>query len=172
MGDRVYLELTIHGKIETVDALDAVTQALEEDGMTADSASDYLGEFQHALEKNFPPVFYDAECNNGELGYVEEVLKRHSVAYSVSHEEGGGFAAACWSWSPDQGKARSFRAHGTGSVIEVTDIEKALRSERPLRELQTLIDIANRADGAGMPEFSVSDQVRLILFQNETADAQ
>jgi hypothetical protein len=91
------------------------------------------------------------------------VLQEHKLPYYVDYEEGGDYAAACWSWSTERGKVDALRAHGEGPVLSVEDVRKALASVTALTDIKALIDAADAASGIDLPEFILSDAVRVHL---------
>lgn len=164
MGDRCTVWLTLHGRIETVEALNEVLEALEADGFHDDEAfgrpSDPLSAMADALSRGIDVRLTAHEVNWAEIDTSECALQEHGVAYQANNEEGGGYGAESWSWVPGRAVVRAVHARDEGAAIGLADLQKALANSYPLDAVQHLVDVARAASGEGMPTFGASESVR------------
>lgn len=168
MGDRCYLSLSLHGRIETVDALNQVIAALEEQGMYNDTfEGEFINEFAGGAENARSPAFHQNECNNADIGGVEMVLQSLSIPYRVEHDAGHEYCASSWSWTPEQGTTIALRVNGIGEVVEVALLKAALDEADPIAVVKALFEKNVFASGRYLPEFTVSQAVHEHLGVGE-----
>ncbi|MBA8904114.1 hypothetical protein [Phyllobacterium sp. P30BS-XVII] len=164
MGDRCDLRLAVHGHIETVEQLTRIIAALDEAGMTNETAEgDYRLEFADAIQKGTSPVFMFDECYTDEAEPVEAVLQELELPYHVEHGAGDYYPGGQWIWSKEKGYIGSIAAPGRGSVVEFLELEKALAQGNPLAAVRALFEHNVIASGFYLPDFSVSADVRKHL---------
>jgi len=170
MGDRVHADILIYGTIDTPAKLARLVKAILDAAVNSVQINVFdetklLDDLREISREDYGPVHvYDSYANYGYIDEVTDALEELGIPYVKSWEEGGGFGAGTKAWTPD-GAYRADRVKGSGAAIDVTDLEKALKSEDPIAEAQKLVDRANKADGAGMPRFHIPDDV----FSNYTA---
>jgi hypothetical protein len=164
MGDRTYLHITLHGRIETVEAYNEIVQALDSDGLLPDDYSGSIeGHIIAAAEQGENPGFHNPECNYANIETAESALQDHGVPYYVEHDAGSDYGAGCWSWTPEHGKVDASLADGC-PAIDVEDLRKVLnKSKTPVADIAALIESADLASGANLPDFALSDAVRVHL---------
>lgn len=163
MTNIVSLTLEIHGHIASVSDLLAITKVLEDQCLHSDSAMTELDEFVTALENGLTPSFTDDQCNYGQITEVEDTLQRLDVAYAYQHNAGQELDATYRAWSPENGQSTVTASTQDGAMIALYEVELALSGPSPLEALQTCVERAQRAEGRGLPGFSVSDDVRAYL---------
>lgn len=168
MGDRCYLSFTVRGHVNTVQQMNNIIEALQTQGMEAET---YINgpngqytrlqgletEFLHALVHNENPSFVDEECNYANIEGLEQVMQTMGIAYAVSHGEGSEYSAGVWSWCREFGKCEAMQGHDTGSVLELSAVKACMDDKTALAKL---IVEAERAEGVGLPNFSVGEEVR------------
>ncbi len=163
MGDRTYLSIELHGHVETVGMLNAILKTLETEGLVpSDDAGEPLLYIKESILTGFDPVFHDHECNYATIDDAEAELQTLSFPYRISWEAGGSFGAGVKSYWPGMGVYTQYGSED-GPVIPITTLEKAVKANDPVAAIKEIIDEANRADGDGLPSFTVSDEVRAYL---------
>jgi len=164
MGDRAYLSITIHGHVDTVERLNTILEAMDSEGlMPANDLGEPMAWMLQAAETGTAPVFHDHECNYAEINTAEDMLQEIGQPYRVSHEEGGGYGAACWSYDPQNGVKEAIQSRDGGPCLSVEDVRKAIEGDDPITAVRALIENADAADGGNLPPFTVSDAVRAHL---------
>ena len=168
MGDRCNAYLTIHGRIETIEALDAVLMGLEQEGFGltfrgVEPCLTLAREMLSALNANRSPDYEAEEVNYGDISEAETPLQEHGIAYAASHGDGGGYDAVAWSWTPGRYTVGTIETKDCGAVIPLSYLSEALTNPNPLQSVIDLVNRARAATGEGMPTFSVSDSVRAEL---------
>lgn len=175
MGDRCYLTINIHGHVDTVEKLQAIIKALRDQCLTAEDAGEedaaYYSEFRRSVNDQTEPQFMDYECNYADISPVERQLQELGVPYYVSHEEGGNYGPGCWSWSPDTGKTERPRDKDGGAFIPTPDLRRMLAQPNPLRLIREEVQRCDRAEGVGLPPFSVSPEVRAFFYAQDKDDS-
>lgn len=163
MGDRCYLTFHLHGTIETVEHFEKIVEAIKAEWAQPDDYSGSHNIARHILASaaaKEPAGFVIEECNYANIDDLESVLQEIGLPYHVSHEEGGDYPCGCWTWVPVAGKVEAIRSTGTGPVVTVEDLRRALKGDDPLAEIADIISDADAADGKNLPPFALSDAVR------------
>lgn len=175
MGDRTWLQLTLHGHVHSLRALVEITKAICHEGLTPGCDGDYkLTEVNLAykyigkcLGSDNNPQFTDNECNYASIDEVEAVLQKHGVAYFVAHEDGGEYGAACWSWLPEPstpGLGCKYEAllYKGDIVLDVETVRRAV-VEGASPSIADILEKVDQASGKDLPTFSADDKVKRIL---------
>lgn len=164
MGDRCYMALYIHGHIGSLRTLVEVCQAIANEGLV-DEVDGRHEVSWHAVFAHFagnmdePQVkFVNRECNYADISDAEKVLQKRGVAYSFDHGAGGDYAAGCGAYAPEKGR-KLFETDGNYPVLTTYEIRRHIENGT----LEDELTDADFATGRGMPEFSVSDKVRVTL---------
>ena len=180
MGDRCYMQITLHGHIEDLDTLDLVIEALKGQNMDpADGEGSYYGNdnvnplfmkaFAHAIAFERNPQFVDDEHNYADISELESVLAQHNIAYAVYHGPGDEYSGANWAFVPtsDNSAFNKFEIQldrDGDAVFTVNEIENLLNdSTDPLIDLAKRVHEARLAEGETMPQFSVGDELKRHL---------
>lgn len=163
MTDTVSITLEIHGHIASVADLLTITKALENQCLRSDNAMTELDEFVVALENSLTPSFTDDQCNYGQITEVEATLQSLDVAYAYQHNAGKDVDATYRAWSPENGQSTVVASMQDGAMVALYELELVLSGPSPLEALQACVARAQRADGRGLPGFTVSDDVRSYL---------
>ncbi|MBZ3695518.1 hypothetical protein [Phyllobacterium calauticae] len=160
MGDRCYLTLTLHGRIETVAALELIVLSLRTHGMRNETVDgDHCQEFAAALRNASNPAFSFEECFADDVAPIEDVLQSISLPYRVEHGGGDDYPATRWSWTREQGRVFAIQASGYGDVVESSALHAALGEPDPLGAVRTLFDKSVVASGFYLPDFSAAPSV-------------
>lgn len=181
MGDYVYVSARLRGRIETVEALDDICQALVDEGMSAEGCGysnepdDFKTEIAEAILNGAKLIqFEEDQCNYGNLGSLEAACEEHGVAYEYAWDAGGGFAAGRKGFVPGEGEI-SETTDGDDVAIPLSELRELLRGDDPLPALRARVEKAGKVEGAGMPGLSASDIVithlKAWLEDGETATA-
>lgn len=177
MGDRVYVTFAIRGRIETVEALDAICESIVEHGLGdlsdysimkyADEAKGVLFEALKAGEDSV--IFYDDECNYADLSALEATCKEHGVSYQFDWEAGAEFSAGSSAFAPDMGVATEYQDDALGAdIIELLKLPDA-EAIAAIRKRAAAADLARNE--ARLPKLSASDAVLEHLREWESEDA-
>ena len=181
MGDRCWLQVTLHGQITSMRQLAAVVMAFKADsgfsdnmyGRTLDSRAAIIGVIVRALNGNENPEFTDDERNYANVEDVETALQAAQVTYSVDHADGGGYAGACWCWQPGDTKHEAHQLGGGGGVaIEVWRLREALGKPEALKAIEAMVESSERAQGRDIPAFSIAcERVERYLAKYQAMEA-
>lgn len=168
MGDRCYMALYIHGHIGSLRTLVELCKVIANEGLVYEVDEVDDGSYEvpwHAVFAHFaenmdePQVkFVNQECNYADISGAEKVLQKRGVAYSFDHGAGGEYAAGCGAYTPEKGR-KLFDTDGSYPVLTIHEIRRHMANGTLEDELAN----AEFAAGIGMPEFSVSDKVRVTL---------
>ena len=171
MGDRCYLTVRLHGKIETIEDFNAVIEAIDAEFMVPEDGHGHGKDSirRYLLASDGEPGFYADEVNYANIDDLESSLQEIGLPYHVSHDAGGGYPGAVWTWRPIAGKIEATRAEGSGPVIEIEELRRALKSDDPLKLISEIVADADAADGAGLPPFALSDAVRQHFAHQSTS---
>jgi hypothetical protein len=167
MGDRCSIHVNIHGHIETVEAMKAAIAAIETEGLNTEHHrgepdAAIMAEFMHNVGGDNAPQFHNHECNYADIGALETVLREQGIAYSGGHSEGAGFPAMRFAFYPGDGYYEAVD-DGTGASVLLANLKRAVKAEQPLDAVNALIGEADKANGTGMPVFTVSESVLQFL---------
>ena len=161
-----WLQLTLHGDIESPKVLVRTAQAIIKEGLTDDepynaTVRNLIDSFADCIGRGYTCQFSNSECNYANIDDLEQTLQDCGVSYSVDHAAGGEFGEACWSYSPAEGK--HFAEMNGGSImLGIGMVEKCMT--QGLEVLQQHVDSARKASGGYLPQFTVSGRAeRLIL---------
>jgi hypothetical protein len=166
MGDRTYLQLTLHGRIRTVADVQKIVEAIVREGFDETSVDGIYADFA-AVGGQYPnPTFEMQECNYANIDDLELVLQTCRVAWQVSHGAGGEYQAGNRSWHPAWGYAES----GDG-VIDVGLLRVAVAHRRTKDQLRRLLKIHDRANGNNFPVFSMAPEVTRFVATKVAAAA-
>jgi hypothetical protein len=135
LGDRCFLKLTLRGCIESPRHLVRIAKAIVAEGLTSslpfgqdevDGVYAYLCDYMDVNAGDDNPEFTDAECNYANIDDLETVLVECGMPYNVYHGSGGGYAAGCWSWTPEHGRVEASCLEDGDTIVTTYNIEKAL----------------------------------------------
>lgn len=164
MGDRCHMALYIHGHIGSLRTLVEVCKVIAIEGLIDEVSGDHReawhAVFTHFAENIDDPhvMFVNQECNYADIEAVEKVLQKRGIAYSFDHGSGGNYTSGCGAYTPERGR-HVCDTDGSYPVLNAPYIREAL-SKGTFEEL--LLN-AEFAGGDGLPNFSVSDKVRVTL---------
>jgi hypothetical protein len=157
MGDRCYLAVTLHGRIETIEIFEQVVEAINREFWK--ERENVVAHLREAAMKNENPEFAEDEVNYASIDNLERILRKHKIDFQVSHGEGEQYSGGERAYYSDTGADwTSVSSHGD-AVIYLSSLERALEGEDPLLEVQTLITQAQMAMGSRLPTFSLSHEV-------------
>lgn len=169
MGDRCYLSFTVRGHVNTVQQMTNIIEALQTQGMEAET---YVNgpngqytridgleeEFLNAILHNENPCFVDEECNYANIEGLEQVMQTMGIAYNVSHGSGSEYPAGVFSWCREFGRHEAVQGEGGGGTMLDLSAVKAVLDD-PTALAQLIVD-AEKAEGEGLPNFTVGEEVR------------
>jgi len=174
MGDRAPTCIHISGRIETVEQLNLLVEAAQNDGTGADwgdhfpKDDDVRVHILDAIEAKEACSFYDDQCNCGTLYYLQKACRTAGLAFSqVNDACGGAYESMVESWMPGWNAVESEAAFSNEAVVPRREIVEAIEQGK----LDELLERLARADGTceGFPRFlEASDEV-LAALQEEAA---
>ena len=155
MGDRCYLTFTLTGHIPSMEALDAIVDGLETEGLMPEGGR--LDVREAIVEALIDPAFqstvafYAEECNYADVSGAEGPCQEYGVAYEINHGAGGDYPAGHSAYAPEFGH-HSEASDGSGAVIPLYELETLLNAPEPLEAIRKRIETAARAAGRGQPD--------------------
>lgn len=177
MGDRVYVTFAIRGRIETVEALDAICESIVDYGLgdlsdysSMNDADDAKGAIFEALNAGEDSViFYDDQCNYADLSGLQETCKQHGVSYQFDWEAGCEFPAGSTGFAPEHGEAVEYQSDQLGAdIIELLKLPDA-EAIAAIRKRVAVADLARNE--SRLPKLSASDAVLTHLREWESENA-
>jgi hypothetical protein len=179
MGDRCWMQITLHGNIDSPKTLVKVAQAI--------LAENFVDEFERPPENlgartildmiadymahRLCPQFHSDQVNYGNIDVLEEALRKLDVAHAIDQGAGDGYGARCWSWQAGNECDEALCDHDGDPVIMVSRLRRALDKENPLQAITALVEEAERAYGKGLPAFSVSGRAEKFLAKRAAIKA-
>lgn len=169
MGDRTYARFYLGGHIETVAELEALVEAIENEGVrdveggaTLTSKTEVQTNLRYCIENNRIPAFDDDEVNYGVFHEIEDCFEEiDGLGVHFSWDAGGDYEAGQKTMMPD---GSVFTASGKdGAAVPVYDLARARESDDPLAAIDKLIAEAQKAEGKDLPPFTVSPAVAAYL---------
>jgi hypothetical protein len=179
MGDRCWLQITLHGHVASRKSLVRIAKGIIADGLTTELFDDHrdgvtvhtvIARIAEAWGSNTNPVFYSDEVNYANIDDLENLLTVEQVAWSVDHAAGGEYPAGSRSWSPEHGHAECAEANGW-SVVPVYIVEQMLEKPDAVELLKGMIDEAYHARGIHLPTFSCEERVGRMLARLQAVEA-
>lgn len=162
MGDRCWLGLTLHGDIESPYTLVRALRAIIKEGLNGDGSEEAtVRELIEYLSADLKTQFYSHEVNYANIEDCEEELQECGVAYSVSHEAGGDYSAACWTWTPVDGKTEAYTSQGD-LMLTVDEVKRALTEGSHAGVLKLIAD-TEMAEGKNLPPLSFSGRAERMV---------
>lgn len=162
MGDRCYVQVTLHGHVKSVAVLDKIEKAMSEEQFQPVLCHSFTQCVTEAVTWGNNPSFYADEVNYCDIDELETVLQMLKIAYRVDQRQGDSYGAQCWSWTPENGQHISDANTDGSPVLDARELNKTFE-ESGVNALMEVINDALRAAGDGMPTFSVSDDVKRAL---------
>ena len=167
MGDRCYLQVTIHGYIDNLAVLEEVIEAIQAEGLDPASegifTDNIVKEFAHALAFEMSPTFACDEKNYANIDELETVLKQYGIAYAVYHGSGDSYGPGRWVYEPPGSRYQATLTHDGSIVLDLEAVKHAINSVDPVVATRQLIHEAEMASGDHLPKFSVGEELKRHL---------
>jgi hypothetical protein len=168
MGDRCYLEISLHGELKTLKDFLGLSIKLNDENMNVSSNGDEVNDVTLAKailahKPDSPLSFYADEVNYADVSKLEEYLHDIGISYAIDHEAGDEYAAACKAWRVgDEYPSESLMLRGD-QVIYRAQVEEALKAEDIVVYLNQILDTLDQAAGEGLPPFTIPEDLRREL---------
>ena len=171
MGDRTFVSFNVNGRIETVEALTDLIDALESYyAYPSSGGNDNFGAIAEAIARGAPYVGFCAEeVNYGDFTDVESVCQAHGIAYDFEWESGCDYAAGTAGWSPETGRSEA-STDGNQPTVGLDELSAALTKVDPFLAVRAIIDRLQVAAGIGIGKLSASDAVKAHLTGDQAGD--
>lgn len=175
MGDRCYLTFTLTGHIPSMEALEAIAEAIDGENL---KPSDYLENARDTIvdvllwpERQGGIEFVCEECNHADVSGAEAACQEYGVAYEIDHGAGGDYPAGHSAYAPEFGH-HSEASDGSGAVIPLYELEALLNAPEPLDAIRKRIEAAALAAGRGQPDkITAAPEVIAALIAERDEDA-
>ena len=173
MGDRCYLQLTLHGPINRPRDLVEIAKAIEAenfdntgDGFNVHEWRSIVDQIATMWSDGMLVQFEMQECNYANIDDVEATLQDCGCAWSVDHAAGDGYPAGVRSWSKERGRHEAVSNDGMATIdaIHIRRVFNTHAEDDKLAAIKKLVDEASMAGGVDLPmKLEVGERVARLL---------